>query len=478
MGEGAGSGVPSPPDGRAWDLVVLGGGTAGLVGSQIAASTGASVLLVERRRLGGDCLWTGCVPSKALLASAAAAAEARAAGRLGVSTAGVTVDFAAVRRHVHGAVAAIEPVDSAPALERAGVRVALGGARFTGPAGLDVAGVPVRFRAALLATGSVPALPGVPGLAEAAPLTTDSVWELAELPDRLVVLGGGSTGCELAQAFARLGSRVVLAEQAPRLLAGEDPEAADLVTDALRADGVDVRLGAAVSRVRAGVVELAGTELGYDRLLVAAGRRPVTDCGPDAAGIARTGTGAVRVDRTLRTTAPRVWAAGDVTEHPRYTHVAGVHGALAATNAVLGLRRRVDPVVPRVTFTSPELAAVGAAAAPGHTVRTVRHEHLDRAVAEGRTAGFTRLVVDGRGRVVGGTIVGPRAGESLAELTLAVRHRMRVGALVATMHAYPTFGDGVWNAAIADLRARLGSGPAAVAAGGLRRARRLLDRRG
>jgi pyruvate/2-oxoglutarate dehydrogenase complex dihydrolipoamide dehydrogenase (E3) component len=445
---------------RPWDLLVVGGGTAGLVGARTAASFGASVLLVERDRTGGDCLHTGCVPSKALLAAAAAAADARAAVRLGVRVTGVEVDFTAVMAHVKGAIATIEPVDSADALRAAGVAVRHATARFTGPGTADVGGEPVAFRRALVATGSDPLVPPVPGLAEAGALTSDTVWDLAELPGRLVVLGGGSIGCELGQAFARLGSAVTVVEAAPRLLTGEDPDAAALVAAALRRDGVAVRTGApVVAADRGGVVLDGGERIDADALLVALGRAPDTrGLGLDAAGVALDERGHVRVDAALRTANPRVWAAGDVTGHPPFTHLAGVHGSTAAANAVLGLRRRAElTAVPRVTYTSPEVAAVGAR--DGHRVRTVDHAEVDRAVAEDRTEGFTRLVLDRRGRVRGATVVGPRAGEALAELTLAVAKGLRARDLAGVVHPYPTYGDGAWNAAIADARGRLAAPP-------------------
>jgi pyruvate/2-oxoglutarate dehydrogenase complex dihydrolipoamide dehydrogenase (E3) component len=462
---------PQPRDGRAWDLLVLGGGTAGMLGAKAAAGFGADVLLVERDRTGGDCLWTGCVPSKSILAAAAAAADARRATRLGVHVDGVRVDFAAVMGHVRAAIAAIEPADSPDALRAAGVRVLQGTARLTGPGAADVGGTPVRFRRALLATGSAPALPPIPGLNRAGALTSDTVWSLTVLPPRLLVLGGGGIGCELGQAFARLGSAVTVVEALPRLLSREDADAAALITDALAADGVRVLTGVAVEAVRpdghtgAGTAELSdGGTVGYDRVLVAVGRRPRTaELGLDAAGVTVDERGYVRVDAALRTSNPRIWAAGDVTGNPQFTHVAGVHGTVAAVNAILGLRRRVAlATIPRVTFTQPELAAFGVgagqAAPAGLTIRTVEHREVDRAVTEAATAGFTRLVLDSRGRVLGATILGPRAGESLAEVVLAARHGLRSRAIGAAMHAYPTYGDGVWKAALADVEQRLGQG--------------------
>ena len=468
------SALPTAPLGG-WDLLVVGGGTAGLVAARTAAGFGASVLLVERSRTGGDCLWTGCVPSKALLAAAGAAAGARAAGRLGVHVSGVEVDFTAVMTHVHAARTRIEPDDSPASLEAAGVRVVHAEAQLVGPRTVLVGGQRVEPRQVVVAVGSAPLVPDLPGLREVV-LTSDTIWDLTELPHRLVVLGGGSIGCELAQAFARLGSTVTVVEEAGRVLSREDPEASAAVTDALRADGVTVRTGVVARAVEGGSVVLdSGERIAADRVLVAVGRRPrTTGLGLDAAGVQLDEHGYVRVDDHLRTTNPRVWAAGDVTGHAQLTHVAGVHGSLVATNAVLGLRRSTDAVVPRVTFTQPEVASVGVATSAGPTVA---HTHVDRAIAESETAGFSRLELDPRGRIVGATVVGPRAGETLAELTLAVRQGLRTRDLAATTHAYPTHGDGVWNAAIADVRARLGT-PGATrvtrALAGVRR--RWLDR--
>jgi pyruvate/2-oxoglutarate dehydrogenase complex dihydrolipoamide dehydrogenase (E3) component len=446
-----------------WDLLVVGGGTAGLVGAQTAAALGARTLMVERDRPGGDCLWTGCVPSKALLAAAGAAADARGAGRLGVDTGSVTVDFARVRAHVRGAIAQVAPKDSAETLTAAGVHVETATAVLTGPDTALVGGRPVRFRAALLATGAAPALPPIEGLADVEPLTSDTVWDLEELPRRLVVLGGGPIGCELGQAFARLGAEVTVVDGADRLLGPEDADAAALVTAALRRDGVQLRLGAPCVRVEPGLLHLGdGTSVPFDRLLVAVGRRPRTDgLGLEAAGVDLDAAGAVAVDDALRTSSPRIWAAGDVVGGPFFTHLSGMHGSIAASNAVLGLARRVDPVVPRVTYTSPEVASVGVSPADarerGLTVRRVEHAALDRAVAEGVTDGFTSLVLDGRRRVVGAVVVGPRAGETLGELSLAIRKRLTSSDLAGTTHAYPTWNDALVDAALDDVRARLAS---------------------
>ncbi|MGD9954565.1 MAG: NAD(P)/FAD-dependent oxidoreductase [Candidatus Nanopelagicales bacterium] len=476
---------------RPWELAVIGGGTAGIVAAKTAAGLGSSVVLVERDRTGGDCLWTGCVPSKSLIAAAHAAAGARRASSLGVHVDEVRVDFAEVMRHVRGAIRHIEPTDSVAALQAAGVTVVHGSARFAGPSQLDVDGRPLRFQRAVLATGARPSVPPIPGLDGVNHLTSDSVWELEELPRRLVVLGGGSIGCELGQAFARLGSEVTVVEGAARILPREDPDASVLVARALADDGVRLVVGRPVVGA---VAEGAGGALivgeggeqqhvSFDRVLVALGRAPRTDgLGLEHAGIELDPRRFVIVDASLRTTNPRVWAAGDLTGHPQFTHVAGVHGSIAASNAVLGLRRKVDVVaVPRVTFTDPEVAAVGASTnpdevPPGTELVTRGHEHVDRAVAEGQTAGFARLAVSRKGTVLGATVVGARAGESLAEVTLAVRRALRTRDLAGTLHPYPTYTDGAWNAAIEDVRGRLARPAAARGIRAIRRARLWLSR--
>ncbi len=450
-----------------WDLLVLGGGTAGLVGATTAAQLGARVALVERDRTGGDCLWTGCVPSKALLAAANQAAQARRSAELGIVVGSLQVDHAAVLAHVREAIMTIEPQDSPARLREHGVAVLRGNARFTGPGLVEVDGTEHPFHRALLATGATPSLPDLPGLAQAAPLTSETIWTLETLPNELVVLGGGTVGCELGQAFARFGSRVTILEAGPRILPLEDPDAAEVVHRALTRDGVriltDHRAVAVEPGDVGGTVLTAGVteQVGYDTLLVALGRTPRTDAiGLDRAGVLTDPQGFVVVDPTLRTSNPRIWAAGDLTPHPQLTHLAGVHASVAASNAVLGLRRRAEvDVVPRVTFTDPEIAAVGTAtwARGGERPRIVTRAHteVDRAVTEGRTEGFSRLALGRGGRVLGGTIVGPRAGESLAEVALAVRHRLTVRDLMASVHAYPTYGDGIWNAAIDEVRRRL-----------------------
>jgi pyruvate/2-oxoglutarate dehydrogenase complex dihydrolipoamide dehydrogenase (E3) component len=456
------------------DLLVVGGGSAGLTAAVLAAGLGAEVGLVEPDRTGGECLWTGCVPSKALLETAHAAHRMRHADELGLEPADPDVDLGKVLARVRDVQAYIAPHDSPERLAELGVTVHHDRARFTAPrtVRLEEGGVTLRPRAVVLATGSEPALPPAPGLAEAAPLTTDSVWELEELPGRLAVLGGGPVGCELAQAFARLGSEVAVIEMADRLLPAEDPEASALVERCLACEGVMVRTGATLRRAN-GVpgdirlsVDGAGGEadVAADRVLAATGRRPRTDgLGLERAGVATGDGGAVTVDRRLRTTAPGVYAAGDVTGELPFTHFAAVQAGTAALNALLWLPRGVElRAVPRVIFTDPEVAHVGlredeARARWGGDARVARtdYDRVDRAVAAGRTDGFAKLVGDPKGRLVGATVAAPAAGEAIAELAGLIRGGGKIGDVFRTVHPYPTFGLGPATASGEHLRERM-----------------------
>ncbi len=447
-----------------YDLVVLGGGTAGLVSALIGAGIGARVALVERERTGGDCLWTGCVPSKSLIAGAQLAHRMRHADRVGLAPVQPQVDYARVIDRVHAVIAEIAPHDSPERLRAAGVDVIEADGRFIDASTLAAAGRSLRFSAAIVATGSQPSVPPVPGLTGADVFTTDDIWGLRELPARLVVLGGGPVGCELGQAFARLGAQVTIVELADRLLLKEEPDAGTLVAKSLQADGVDVRVGTrAVELRRPGgapkhlVVE-HGTgrqELEFDAVLVVAGRRPRTSgAGLDAAGVALDARGAVVVDERLRTNVARIFAAGDVTGLLPFTHVAAHHARVASVNALLGTRSATDPIIPWVTFTDPEVAHVGLTAAQaraqfGARTKLARSDYaaLDRAITAGEARGFALLIGDQKGRLVGATVVGPGAGEAIAELTVHVKAGHRIDAVSTTVHAYPTLAEGPSRAA-------------------------------
>lgn len=435
------------------ELLVIGGGTAGLIAAKTAASFGAAVTLVERDEApGGDCLWNGCVPSKTLIALSKRLTP--------------PVDATEVRAGIRAAIGTIAPVDSAAALDRAGVRVERGTVSFTGPDTAEIDGRPVGFLRAVLATGSAPAEPDFAH--DRPPLTNETVWDLERLPGRLLIVGGGSTGCELGQALARLGVGVTIVERGPRLLPGEDPDAGALIAEIFTRQGITLRLGRVVSSVEDGMATLDDdSTVAFDDWFCGLGRRPRTGLGLNSAGVELAATGAVRVDAHLRTSNERIWAAGDVTGEPYLTHRAGIHGSTVAANAVLGLRRSVPrDGWPRVTFTDPEVAAVGDTT--GGRAVTMPHHHVDRAITDG-DRGFTRVRLDRRRRIRGATVVSGRAGETLGEAALAVQQKVGVSDLVATTHAYPTLSDGLWNAAIMDYQARLASPPWRWLISGLRR---------
>lgn len=446
-------------DAKPWELVVIGAGSAGLTAARTARLLGARVLLVERHRWGGDCLWTGCVPSKALIS--------QARDRLVTRSAGVKETDGGVFVAIDRARDRIAPVDSPAKLEEIGVATLHGEATFTGPRSLTIDGQPVAFTRAIVATGSRPGLPEIPGIEDMDPLTSDTIWGLRALPDRMLVLGGGAIGCEIGQALARLGVHVTIVHSGTDILPGELLEARALVRRALEADGIQILTGRSAVRFQRDADDHCAaildddTRVGFDRVLIATGRRPVVDgLGMAAAGIGLDDGDWAASDATLRTENPSVWAAGDVTWLPKHTHMAGVSGAVAARNALLGTRKTMHGTgSPRVLFTSPEIASVGKQQpTSGDRVVTVPHEHVDRAVAEDDTTGFTRIVVDRRGRILGGTVVGPRAGETLGELALAVDQGVTVDRLMSVIHPYPTYSDGLWNAAITEAQRRIRTG--------------------
>lgn len=470
---------------RRYDLVVIGGGTGGLVAALIAAGMGARVALVERERTGGDCLWRGCVPSKSLIAAATLAHRMRHADTVGLTATEPEIDFTAVMGHVRQSIASIAPHDSPERLRAAGVEVIHAHGRFSAPgvvqanatwadgAGASEAGArgrELRWRRAIIATGSVPILPSIPGLTGPRVLSTDTIWELRSLPGRLLVLGGGAAGCELGQALARLGSAVTLVESGPRLLPREDPLASDLIARQLAADGVDVRLGSRVATVadadewaEATVDGPAGRELlRVDTLLVATGRRARScELGLETVGIGTATDGSIPVDRRLRTANPRVFAVGDVTGLAPHTHVAAHHARIATAAALFHARTTASPNLPRVTFTDPQVASVGLSEDQSRarwrrrcqvTVHNLRT--LDRVVTDGQTDGVVKLVGDPRGRLVGATVASPYGGEMIAELTAWVSQGARIDTISRTVHAYPTFAEGSARAADEHLRAR------------------------
>jgi pyruvate/2-oxoglutarate dehydrogenase complex dihydrolipoamide dehydrogenase (E3) component len=453
-----------------YDLVVIGGGTAGLVAAAGAAGLGARVALVERARLGGDCLNTGCVPSKALLRSARTVGEVRSGASLGI-TAEARVDFAAVMARMRARRADIAPHDSAARLRDLGVDVFFGQAAFSSDREIDVRArqpgdadaVTLRFRRAAIATGSSPAVPDTPGLSGVPFLTNETVWDLDRQPAHLIVLGAGPVGCELAQAFARLGTRVTLVERAGRVLPADDADAADVVAAALVRDGVDVRCGTAVQSISAGAddvdVVLAGERVTGDALLVAAGRvSNINGLGLDVAGVA-VGADGIQVTDRLQTTNRRIYASGDVASRFRFTHAADALSRIVVQNALFFGRKRASLlVIPWCTFTDPELAHVGLsraeAALRGGSSVTIPLHHVDRAVVDDETEGFIR-VQHRRGRILGATIVSPAAGEMIGLLAFMLRAGMRLGDLASTIFPYPTRSLGLRQAGDAFRRGAL-----------------------
>jgi len=447
------------------NLVVIGAGAGGLVSAYIAAAVKAKVTLVEGHRMGGDCLNFGCVPSKALIRSATMAKELRDAHRLGIRDARGDVDFPAVMRRVHEVIRTIEPHDSVERYTDLGVEVLQGHARITSPWTVEVALADggtrtLNTRNIVLATGAAPFVPPIPGLHETGFLTSDTVWGLEELPRRLVVLGGGPIGCELAQAFARLGSEVTQVEMAPRVMLREDPEVSELVAASLRADGVAVLTGHQAVRaevadgqkrlvVREGEREIA---LPFDQLLCAVGRSPrVTGYGLEELGIPLTPRRTVETNPWLQTLYPNIYAVGDVAGPYQLTHVAAHQAWYAAVNALFGRFRkfRADySVIPWTTFTDPEVARVGlsetAAREQGVPFEVTRYgiDDLDRAIADGNAHGFVKvLTVPGKDRILGVTIVGHHAGDLLAEYVLAMKHGLGLNKILGTIHTYPTMAE-------------------------------------
>lgn len=443
---------PTPPS--RYNLVVIGAGTAGLVTAAGAAGLGARVALVERRALGGDCLNVGCVPSKALLRAAAAAAGLRSASRLGVHAEGVRVDFGAVMARVRDVRYRISAHDSVERFTGLGVDVYLGEARFLDDERVEVDGAILRFARAVIATGGRPTSPPIPGLADVVPLTNETVFELTSQPARLLVIGGGPIGCELAQAFQRLGTRVTLVESQAQVLGRESPEAARLVLDALVADGVDVRLATSITRVSQGAsgvvagLDAAGESktLEVDRVLVAAGRAPnVEALNLPGAGVACTRSG-VTVNDFLQTTNPRIYAAGDVCLSEQFTHAADASARLVIQNALfLGRKRASALTIPRCTYTDPEVAHVGVTSTDASgdvTALEVAWRDVDRAVTDDDEIGYVRLFLR-RGVVVGGTIVGHGAGDLIGEVAVLVAREVPAGELAAIIHPYPTRAEGI-----------------------------------
>lgn len=450
-----------------FDVAVIGAGAAGLSVAAISSGLGLKVALIERGRMGGDCLNYGCVPSKALLAAAHAAAEARRAGRLGIRLPPPEVDWPAVRAHVQGAIARIAPNDSVARYRGMGVEVIEATARFTAPDEIEAGGRRLAFRRAVIAAGSSAVVPDIPGLDAVPFLTNETLFDLEAPPAHLLVLGGGPIGVEMAQAHARLGCRVTVIEVAPRILAREDEELALQLRETLAEEGVALREGAKLLRVEPAAGGLAavladGTRIEGSHLLLAVGRAPRLDGLGLEAGRVQAGPRGIRTRRDLRSVSnPRVWAVGDIADPegvgPRaFTHVAGQHAGILVRSMLFRLPgTQVDySALPRVTYTDPELAQVGLTEAEareaGHQDLRIHRWPLsenDRAIAEGRAEGLVKLVATPKGRLLGAGILAPRAGEMAGLYGLMIGRKLPLSALAGMVLPYPTLAEGGKRAA-------------------------------
>ncbi len=451
------------------DLCVIGAGSAGLSVAAIAASLGASVVLVEKHRMGGECLNAGCVPSKALMAAAHRAQAIREAGRFGLRAGAPEIDFPEVHRHVKEAIGSIAPMDSKERYEAMGVRVIEAEARFA-DAGTVLAGhATIKARRFVIATGSRPAVPAIPGLDRVPYLTNETVFDLTERPEHLVVIGGGAAGVEIAQAYRRLGVPVSLLEAGELLLPQEDPEMAEVIGRSLRMEGIAVRTGVSVARIeqeqpgRFAILLANGERIEGSHLLVAAGREPRTDgLGLEAAGIGADASGII-VDQGLRTSNRRAYAIGDCAggagAGARFTHVANHHAGLVIRNALFRLPIRLGRApIPRVVYTAPELASVSLteaqAKAKHKTVRVLRWAFADndRARAEKAEKGHIKAIVTPRGRILGCSIAGAHAGELIMPWVLAIGKGLKVSDLAGLVYPYPTFSEVTKSAAVEFLK--------------------------
>ena len=462
---------PQPAD--RYTLVIIGGGTAGLVSAHAAAAFGAKVALIERNLLGGDCLNVGCVPSKAIIRSSRLYAELRNAEQYGARIPNdMRVDFAAVMERMRGIRARISRVDAVSRLVAAGVDVFFGQACFTGTDVLNVEGAKLRFKKALIATGARPASPAIPGLVEAGFLTNETVFDLTELPRRLLIIGGGPLGCELAQAFQRFGAQTVIAQNKPLFLPKEERDAAQILSDAFVRDGIEVRLNSTVVRVRVEgrqkFIDLVNDDdkstVAVDAILTGTGRVPNVDgMNLEAAGVDYDKTVGIKVNDFLQTSNRRIYAAGDVCLEHKFTHTADASARIVIQNALfLGRQRLSALTVPWCTYTDPEIAHVGLYVRqarerdiPVKTFTIPMHD-VDRAIADGEEAGFVKIHVKERtDRILGATVVARHAGEMINEITLAMVAGIGLRTVARVIHAYPTQAEAIKKAADAYNRSRL-----------------------
>lgn len=449
-----------------YDLVAVGGGTAGLVSAAGASYLGLEAALVEKEALGGDCLWTGCVPSKALIASARRAHGMRHAREVGLQSADPAHSFQAVMERMRAARRAVARHDDPERFRSMGVGVHFGAARFLDPETVEVEGVGrIRSPRIVLATGARVDVPPVERLEPTGYLTHETAFDQHTLPSSLIILGGGPVGLEFAQVYARLGARVTVVEMLPEILPREDPDVSGALREMLRAEGIVFRTGQAAAKAAMAdgqktVTLKDGSRLAAEEIFVATGRKPAVEgLDLDRAGV-EVRKGGVVVDDTLRTRNRKVWAAGDVTGGLQFTHVADYMARTVVRDAIFPFPTKVDyDDVPWVTFTDPEVAHVGMgqedAEARGASTYAYEFAELDRAIADGDTRGFVKISADGKGRILGATILGQGAGELIMPLVLAKQNKLSLATVSEAVFPYPTRVEGVKRAADAYQRARL-----------------------
>ena len=452
------------------NLIIIGAGSAGLVSAYLGAALRAKVTLIEKNEMGGDCLNTGCVPSKALIRSAKILALAKRAETFGFNRMEVDFDFARIMDRIQRIIKTIAPHDSVERYTKLGVECIQGEAKITTPNSVEVNGLTLTARNIIIATGSNPTLPSIPGIEQVGYLTTDTIWDIRALPKRLVVLGGGPVGCELSQCFSRFGSNVTLVEMQPRIMYREDPDVSDIITGKFMEEGIKVMTNHRVisfsysnnSKNMVCMHEGEQNSIEFDELLVASGRKPATvGFGLEELGIPLLNSGGIKTDRYLQTVYPSIYACGDVTGSYQFTHMAAHQAWFAVFNCLFGGLKKLKAdmsIVPWATFTEPEVARVGLneteAAARKLPCETTRYSinELDRAIVDDESCGIVKvLTVPGKDQILGATIVGEHAGELIGEFISAMRHGLGLNRILSTIHIYPTMAEankytaGLWR---------------------------------
>lgn len=436
-----------------YDIVIIGGGSAGLVVASAAAQLKAKVALVERDRLGGDCLWYGCVPSKSIIHAARVAYEVKNAARFGIYCDRPQIEFAKAMGHVQNAIAAIQPNDSPERFASLGVEVIFGSGQFIDERTFSINNRRLTARTFVISTGSRPAIPPITGLEQVDYLTNEQIFEITERPESLAIIGGGPIGCELGQAFSRLGSQVTIIASSDRILPKEDPAAARVVQSQFASEGIRLILNTRVEKIEVvegkKIVSAGEEKVVVDRILIATGRRPNVELlNLEAAGVEYTNK-AIKVNDKLQTTNPRIYACGDAIGGYQFTHVASYEASIVLKNALFfPLTKTNYRVIPWATFTDPELARVGLTESQarekyGDDIYILQQDFadVDRAQAEAATSGFAKIITRSNGEILGATLVGPSAGELIHEVVLAMSYKLKVSALSGIIHVYPTLAE-------------------------------------